>query len=502
MERKRTAIQMNNERTNDAIHTLASTLVGRANLSARMNGSQYGGDRDIYQALGYPQTLLFSDYASKYLRQDMAKAIIDRPAKATWQGELLLRESMDAKDTKLEVAWNELEKRLSLKSRFLRVDRLSAIGRYGVLLLGLDDVKSFEDFRNPVTVGNRTLLYVRPFGEGHAKIQTYESNTKDPRFGMPLTYLIENTNNLTGQYSESTQTGIGSIEVHHSRIIHVIDDILENEVIGVPRLESVFNRLMDLEKIVGGDAEMFWRGARPGFQGKVDKDYSMTPTAKDDLLAQIDEYEHNLRRMLVNEGVTYEELKQQIADPSLHVDIQIQMISAVTGIPKRILTGTERGELSSSQDANEYRTYVTSRREDHAEVHIVRVFVDRCIEYGILPKPSTGKYSVLWSNLFAISESEMVKIGLDRANALNKYATTPMAEAIMPPKGFLEYFLGFTSDQIDLILKYGEEQTREESIVAKAELLDLPIPGQQVILPTPEKGKQMQRTNTTKPVKL
>ena len=126
--------------------------------------------------------------------------------------------------------------------------------------------------------------------------------------------------------------------------------MLEDEVNGLPRLEAVFNRLLDLEKIVGGSAEMFWRGARPGFQGIVSEGYNMTDEDIDELQKQLDEYEHGLRRFLINRGVSLDALAQQVSDPRNHVDVQLQMISAITGIPRRILTGSERGELASTED--------------------------------------------------------------------------------------------------------------------------------------------------------
>lgn len=445
--------------------TFASALVGRQNLAMRMGMQSYNGNRNLYEALGYMTDPRYEDYEARYRRQDIAKAIIDRPAKATWQGSLYLQESSEAEETELEIAWKELDNTLGLKTRFSRVDRLSGIGGFGILLMGLDDVKNQEDFQKPVTTGKRKLLYVKPFGEGSARISSFETDTKNPRYGMPLMYKVQVSDTATGTTVSSAITNtVMTAEVHYTRIIHIIDDILENEVIGSPRLEVVFNRLMDLEKVVGGDAEMFWRSARPGFQGKVDPDYQMTPETKEDLKAQIDEYEHNLRRMLVNEGVEYKALEQLVADPSNHVDIQLQMISAVTGIPKRILTGTERGELSSAQDASEWRSYVEGRRLDHAEPHIVRPFVNRCIELGILPKPVKEEFEVIWSDLYAMSEAEKVKIGMDRSTALKNYTSSIMSEAVVSPQAFRELFLGLTDNQIEIMKKMDLSEIEKEQI--------------------------------------
>jgi len=438
-----------------------STLVARAQLNATL-GNQYEGDRNLYTTLGYKNTLTWNDYYDRYDRQDIAKAVIDRPANITWQGGLSLIEVNDAKDTKFEKAWEEISGRLGLIDKFIRVDKLCGIGEYAVLLLGFDDVKQNEDFKKKISGKKLNLLYVKPFSYNNAKITSYETNVNNPRYGMPLIYTLSTADAESKVMSE--------VQVHYTRVIHVIEDVMESDIFGVPRLKAIFNRLYDLEKIVGGDAEMFWRGARPGYAGKLDKDYMMTDDVKDALLEQVDEYEHNLRRILINEGIDLTALAQQIADPKNHVDIQIQMISAVTGIPKRILTGSERGELSSSQDSVEWNNYVTSRRLLHAEPHIIKLFIDKCIEYGILPKPKET-YKIQWMDLSAISEKDRVDIGQKRATAIKEYMSMPLSELIIPVSAFMEYCLGLSQDQIEYIktLKAADE-TSEDAELHKAML--------------------------------
>jgi hypothetical protein len=453
-----------------------SELVARMSLANKLGTQQYGGDRDIYRALGYPETLLFSDYYGRYKRQDIAKAVIDRPIAVTWRGDVTIVESDDADETLLEKEWKALDKRLQLKSKFVRVDRLTGLGTYGILLLGLDDVIFNEDFTKPVTTGKRKLFYVKPLSSSSATIQTFETDPKSERYGFPLIYQVTVQNLTLGNTL--------NLQVHHTRIIHIVDDLLENEVEGAPRLQSVFNRLMDLEKLVGGDAEMFWRGARPGYHGKIDKDYQMDDKALLALQDQFDEYEHNLRRMLVNEGVDFQSLAQQIADPAGHVDIQMQMISAVTGIPKRILTGSERGELSSAQDKSEWLEYVTGRREEYAEQRIIRPFVDRCIEYQILPKPKED-YSIEWNDLFSVSDKDKAEIGRIRATALKEYLSSPTAEDAVPMEAFLSLFMGLTDEQTEWINELREEQIKEDALNEEDEPEIPEIPEETEIPPIP-----------------
>lgn len=442
-----------NTYSQEQLVTFTNALINRASLAARL-GQQYGGDRDIYQALGYPDTITFEDYAVKYARQDIARAIINRPVNYTWKGPLIITEVGTEEDTALEKEWKKLEKELRLKSKFVRLDKLSSIGNYGVLLLGFDDVRKTEEWQKPVEGKKRKLLYVKPLSQGSADIASYIKDPHDKRYGLVEHYNIE----LANPGADSTTT----LMVHYSRVLHVTPELLESEVEGEPVLKSVYNRLLDMEKLVGGSAEMFWRGARPGYQAIVAKDATITPTVEAGLQEQIDEYEHNLRRMIVNQDVEYKALETQVKSPKDHVDVVIQMICAETGIPKRILTGSERGELASSQDESSWLNIIQTRREEHAEVNIIRPFVDLCIKYGVLPEPTTEEYQIEWLDLFAASDKDKAEVGKIRADALAVYAKDPMTQMIIPPNAFFDYFLGLDEDQREKIKEMSDAALEEE----------------------------------------
>lgn len=435
--------KQNPEQLASRMQTL-SAVTARLKLASSL-GQSYGGDRDVYEALGYPKDITFQNYLDQYKRQDIAKAIIDRPVKATWQGELKVVEDDHGRDeqTEFERRWDELNKRLGLKTKFARLDKLACLGKYAVLLLGFDDSRNNWD--KPVTDGHRKLLYVRTVSEANIEINKWEQDARQERYGQPKLYKL--TMKAPGQ-----DHGTYDLLVHHSRVIHVVTDPLEDAVEGEPVLKPAFNRLKDLEKLVGGSAEMFWRGARPGYAGKTDPEFTISDDDASNLEDQIEEYENNLRRFLMTEGVELKSLATQIADPSNHVDIQLQMLSAMTGIPRRVLIGTERGDLASSQDKNEWNEIVQTRRDEHADVNIVRPFVGKMLKYQVLPEPQQG-YKTLWSNLFKVSKKEQVNIGKSRARALKDYAGEPEASRYVPIDTFLKYFLGFEQEEAQAVVR-------------------------------------------------
>lgn len=427
---------------------ILSAISMRADIASRL-GMSYSDKRNLYEALGYKKDPTFNDYMAKYRRQDIARAIIDAPARASWRRPPRITES-DEKETKFEKAWVSLLERCRVFHYLSRVDRLASIGSYAVLLIGFDDGNGFE--REIKSAKN--VLYLSPYSQVDAKIDQYVKDTKNERFGLPETYSI--AMKTAGKTFLSKPT-------HWSRVIHVAEDCLDDNVEGMPRLEPVLNRLQDLELVAGGSAEMFWRGAFPGYGFKQDPNTTMQDKDIKDLQAEIDEYMHDLKRYIRTQGISIESLAQQVADPSKHFAILIDLIACAVRIPKRILLGSERGELASSQDERAWLDRIDERRKEHCEPVILRPFIDRLITVGALPKPAEG-YTVDWPDLMAPGEKEIAEVGEIRSKALKAYVDAIGADLIVPPDIFLRKLLGFSQDdinQINLIL--GGIQKGEES---------------------------------------
>lgn len=442
-----TGLSSNEERQ---LYQLASELLGRAQLASKL-GQSYGGDRDLYEALGYKKEPTFDDYYVVYKRQDVAKRIITAPVNGVWRLKPDIIENED-KETKFEKAWIDFVKNKNPYHYIARADRISGIGQYGALFIGFDDVKKIADAAQECTKA-KDVLYLRPYMQKNVEIATWETEASDPRYGMPKTYRLQTS--LQGASSQS-------VVAHWSRLIHIAEGLEENDVVGTPRLECVLNRLQDLDLISGGSAEMFWRGAFPGYAFVADPDATIKPQAMTDLKAEIEAYVHNLTRYMRLKGMSVQDLASQVADPSNHFDLLISLISAATGIPKRILLGSERGELASSQDKDNWAEQIEDRRLDYAEPMILRPFIDRLIKIGILPTPGEDGYTVEWPDLFAASENEQAIVSKTRTEALAAYANSPAASLVVPHTFYLSKFLGFTTDEIEQMDDMRDEMQKEE----------------------------------------
>jgi len=424
----------NKVRFNDAEIKLLSALTNRAAIAARL-GKSYGDDRDLYEALGYKTTPTFNDYMARYRRQDVAKAVINKPVDASWRVPPRVTE-LDDDANDFEDSWNELVKQIGVYRQIVRADKLAGVGDYSILLMGFDDSSKLSE----EVLRANALLYLQPYSQSAVTIKSSVTDSNDARFGLPEIYQID------------VKDGTSTMQqlVHHSRVIHIAEELLEDNVKGLPKLEGILNRLEDLERVVGGSAEMFWRGAFPGMGLKADEGYTMQQQDLDELQAEMEEYLHGLKRYIRLKGISAEEFAQQVADPSNHASTILDLISAATGIPKRILLGSERGELASSMDEKNWLQVVDARRKNYCEPAILRPLIGKLISYSVLKEPKDG-YAVEWSDLMAPSDKEVADVGATRAKALKDYVDSDGGDMVLPPEVFLRKGLGLTDDDVEVI---------------------------------------------------
>lgn len=415
---------------------LMSALLNRAGLSSRL-GKQFDGDRDLYKVLGYKTSLTFEDYLAKYKRQNVAARIVDAPAQTTWRRSPVIWDTNPKEPTsEFEVAWKRLKQKLRVMHYLERADRLSGIGRYGVLLLGVRgaQAKSLESPLRSDFKDITDLAYLAVYTEGSAEIESFVSDRANPQFAKPEFYNID----LSGE--SVSNTGMSQrAKVHHSRVIHIAEGVMEDEVLGQPRLQSVYNLFDDLEKVSGGAPEMFWQGAYRGLHIDINPEFQQGDLGEEELDAlndEIDEFIHGLRRVIRTQGVDVKPIRVQLADPGNTYGMIMDLISGAAKIPKRILFGSERGELASQQDEINWNARITERQNQFAEPMILRPLIDRLVSIGILPKPQNDFYEILWPSLFELDELRRAQAVWTWARAAEKLADAVKAGILKPEQAF------------------------------------------------------------------
>jgi hypothetical protein len=388
------------------------------------HGLQYNGDRDLFAVGGYPTALSFNDYLSMYERDGIAGQIVDMAPETTWRTPAeVVEEDQQEEGTEFTNAWSALVKRLRIWQRLERADRLSRIGRYSVLLIG---TAGTDDKALPTPIqkvqGPEQILYFSAFHESHAKIDTWVTDPRDPRFGLPLTYKIDLSSGVDA-FRSRFDSGLGTVIVHWSRVIHIAEGLLSDEVFGRPVLQRIWNDLHDLQKISTSTAEAHWQRVAGILTASIDPTTQVSDGDIDKLEEDLKEIYHDLRRTLVAKGVTVSRVAESEPNPEA-ADLYMTRIAAGAGYPKRILFGSETGERASTEDQKTYLGSISERQKQHAEPGILRPLIDRLISIGALPRPADGTYQCVWPPLFQESEKEIADANLARANAVK--AITPM----------------------------------------------------------------------------
>ena len=273
---------------------------------------------------------------------------------------------------------------------------LSGIGRYGVILIGAPG--EMEDPLERATLDD--LIYLTPWSEEDVVIKDFNSDPADKRFGLPNSYNFSRTTG--GDVPQQPKI------VHWTRVIHLADGVLDEQVFGQPRMKKVWNRLDDLEKVAGGGAEAFWQRIQPGMQLDVDKDTEMDDADFTKLGEELDDYMHGMRRYIRTRGTKANVLNASVSNFNNQVDAILTLIAGSTEIPKRILIGSEAAHLASTQDRTNWHEKIEDRREQYADPFIIRPFINHLMELGALPR--VEEYNVRWPEMQNMDDETRAKV--------------------------------------------------------------------------------------------
>lgn len=382
-------------------------------------GLMKGGKRDVYGVFGWDPKPQHSDFVHKYKHQDIAKRVIDAPVNALWSDPPQL-----IGDTSFDAAWQDLLSYCPVFFNLQRLDKLCGLGKYAVMVIGFDDGGKLDKPLGPSKPGTlRKVLYMQPYAEGSIKIQAWDTNENSARYGLPEMYSIS-----PGKFTDDAPTGtllskpLNNFNVHWSRVLHVADGALESPVYGESRLSSCYNVLDDILKVAGGSAETFWLTANRGLHINVDKDVEIQPEDAADLQAEIEEYENNLRRVIRTRAAEINSLGSDVPDPRGTFDILLSLLASNTGIPKRVLAGSEAGQLASQQDRANWAQRIQERITEYGQPIVLIPMVKLLINAGVLPSPTS--LHIEWPDAFKMNPLERAQTSAQMARSSANIAKT------------------------------------------------------------------------------
>jgi len=390
-------------------------------------GLSYGGNRDFYKTLGYDREIQSNQYRAKYKRGDIATQLIDLPASMCWRDAPTIVDDIDEgsddePQTQFEKDIQTLFDDYQLLHYLRRWDKAIGLGEYGLLMVGLaesteteiedidSDTPSLDDRAEPDSYSMEDLAYFSVFTQGAVSGMDVVQNPLHERFGLPESYDLE----MDAGRTSKTHT------VHYTRVLHAAQNLLDNEIYGEPTLRNVFNRLQDREKILGGSAEAYWRSA----DRRLHLDYGGegAPTDAEDVATEAEEMIHGLRGVLTTQNTDLNTIEGSDPNPEAANSAIMGAIAGATRIPKRILTGSERGELASTQDKANLTGHMEERRRSFNEPMMLRAVIDRLRDLGIVADPEGGSYTVNWDSLFELNQLEEAKLKGELATALKDSA--------------------------------------------------------------------------------
>lgn len=454
--------------------------------------------RDIDVECGYPKVVGEAQYDVMY-RRELGHRVVRIYAEESWKRLPIIYEDADADtQTPFEESLDALNRRHHLLHYLQRIDELSGIGQYGVILWGIGDGKGLSepvdgcDQWEEATAGDtvapvvkRTLLYIRTLDSSLVRIASYETDPTKPRYGRPNTYTVTLTDNGKRENGGTAlQPGTTDATVHWSRITHVADNRGTSEVLGTPRMEPVWNRLYDLRKVLGGSGEMFWRGGFPGVSLETQAGNENAEIDEEKTRKMMFAYMNGLQRYLATVGMSAKSLTPQISDPMSSFETHVKAICVTLGIPYRVFMGIEEGVVSGDQATQAWAGRLKNRQERYITPMLIDPVLQRLSDAGILERTAKPHgWTVEWPDLTAPSDKDKAEVSVRRTEAFARYVQGGVSEMI-PPLEYLTLFCGVEEPVAQAILEAalagdtvlgegeGEDETKH-----KTEPDGVPAPG-------------------------
>lgn len=451
---------------NDALQIISNAARSLYTMTqGALTGDDQFGNHDIDKECGYPESLTPEALWKWFKREDMGYRMVVIKPETCWASNPTIIENNDAVPTDFEKSIVDLNKNFNLWNYLQRADVVSGIGDFGVMMLGINDGK---DFATPVEgvdggtegLGRSTkkhkLEYIRIFAQHQITVATTVNDPKNARFGLPEMYtlLFENEDYTNSGGVAHTKVGAGtdvvsaSKNVHWTRIVHMADNRDTSDVFGNSRLQRIYNRLLDLRKVVGGSGEMYWKGAFPGLSLESQPDFADAEFNKEEVKKSLDDYQNGLNRYLALQGITVKSLTPQVIDPTSYYKMLVMAIAICEGIPYRILLGAEEGKQAGNQDAVQWNKKMEGRREQYLNPWIIKPVIDRLIAMGVLEEV---EYKIKWAPLNEQTLSEQIENALNRTKALAEYMRGGV-DMIVTPEDFLKIFLKMDDGEVKTII--------------------------------------------------
>ncbi len=398
----------------------------------------------------YPTELSFSMLYGMYARNSVAARVIETYPDYCWQTDPVVRDSRGPNSRFSKNVLGVLKRNYKLMdgvsqpllTSMKQLDVLGGIGGESLLVFGFADGRPLD---KPVkSSADMKVSWIKVLHNGQFEVSKRNENPESEDFGD--VELYETTSFRTDELNFAEHIA-PNIKIHASRCVHFKEG--SNLSFGISRIQRCYNQLLDITKVSGSSAEVYYLGAFSGMAVEVDPEASISEETFELMEEQIVDYFYGLNRSMIFEGSKSKLLYPAIVSPKDHFDLQITMISIATGIPRRFLTGAEAAKLASQQDSLNWTDRVNIRRTSFVTPRIVLPVVERLIGAGVITKP-IGDFEVVWPRAESATTAERSNSARNMTDALVKYFSSGMYSVVEFPT-FLMYICGYSETEAAVI---------------------------------------------------
>ena len=398
----------------------------------------------------YPQKISFSDYYRMYARNNIAARVIETFPDYSWSVVPFVTDSRgsDSRFSKAVASLLAAQYKMqdgisqSLLASMKQLDVLGGIGGEALLVFGFADGLKLD---MPVAARkDMKISWIKILHNGQFEIEKRDTDEASATFGDVLLYKTKDfVSDIDLNFSSQIAA---NVSIHASRCVHFKES--SGLAYGTSRIQKCYNQLLDITKLSGASAEVYWLGAFSGLSIETDPASSLSDESYTKMQLETKKYFDGLARALIFEGATAKLLMPAIVSPKEHFDLQITMISIATGIPRRFLTGAEAAKLASQQDTLNWMERVTNRREMFVGPKVVSPVVQRCIDAGVITAPAEGTFTVGWPRIQSIALNERADAARNMTAAWLSYAESGLTKVI-PFRVYLLYACGYSETEAD-----------------------------------------------------
>lgn len=364
------------------------------------------GRRDLDQEFGYKTNLTFNDWFRLFNRS-FGRAVVTVTPSKVWQSYPVLKEN-NKTDTPFLIEFNRLAKRTRLFKVMSELHTKSLVGEYGALFIAAKEVdgrpnKPLELASSENIVAIRSHYQVELSEEGSPVV----SNPSSERFGLPE-YFEYKGNSIASNNNQNAQ----SFTVDPSRVFTFSQFASQGSVRGDSILESTFNYIVNIEKIVGGVAEGFYKAAgNKRFYEITDPSLAKGVLSDDDKKAEFEksdyEFDSGFSSSKLLGGMKVSQLQNMMSDPESPVSVNMQLVCSILGISTTEFIGHLTGERASSENSKGWNNKCEGIRENIINPDMIMGFIRHIDNLGgWVNSPDYDALKIEWPDLNEPSQSE------------------------------------------------------------------------------------------------